>query len=80
MDIFVIEMLIEALLLKIVWIMANFVRIFSYTFVTIYYSSLSMIFVLGEFVKFRKATFSFVMSCLSVRQRGTTALSLDGFS
>jgi len=55
MGIFVIEILIEALLLKIVWHMVNLLRIFSYTFVTIYYRSLSLIFFFGRVRKIAKS-------------------------
>ena len=78
MGVFVIETLVEALLLKIVWHMANIVwhmanivwhmaNIVWHIFVYFCYDILQFIvhdfLFLGEFVKVRKATNSFVMSC-----------------
>ena len=48
----------------------------THAYMHIFCVSMCMVSYLGSFVKLRKATVSFVMS---VRPRGTTRLSLDGF-
>ena len=61
MGIFVIEILLEALLLKIIWqISYAYFRIHLLRYITVHCPWFSF---LGEFVKLRKATNSFVMSC-----------------